>query len=225
MAEKKPGGRPPIAIRPGVGGGTSRSIQRRLADARFATRYFRGRGLDVGGGSDSLALYAELFPGIQNIDIWDIGDGDAQKLAGVEDESYDFLYSSHCLEHLVDPADGLSHWIRVVKPGGHLIVDVPDEDLYEQGQWPSAFNPDHKHTFTIGKAKSWSPVSIGLLEFLQAFRDVQVLSIVTIDWGHRYGLPLFDQTSTPVDEASIEFILRKPTAEEIARGGRLPKGP
>ena len=28
-----------------------------------------------------------------------------------------------------DPATALANWFRTVKPGGHLIVTVPDEDL------------------------------------------------------------------------------------------------
>jgi hypothetical protein len=42
----------------------------------------------------------------------------------------------------------------VLKPGGHLVCLVPDEDLYEQGMFPSTFNDDHKRTLTIAKKKS-----------------------------------------------------------------------
>jgi len=41
----------PLTVRPGVGGGTSLSMQRRAHDSRFATRYFVGHGIDVGGGA------------------------------------------------------------------------------------------------------------------------------------------------------------------------------
>ena len=44
----------------------------------------------------------------------------------------------------------------MVKPGGHLIITVPDEDLYEKGFWPSRFNPSHKWSFTICKQQSWN---------------------------------------------------------------------
>ena len=200
----------PLTVQPGVGGGTSRSMQRRLFDSRFATRYFVGYGLDIGGGPDSLALYAELFPLIRNVVIYDTPQGDAQYLSNVADGSFDFLFSSHCLEHVPDPREALANWVRVVRPGGHLVVAVPDEDLYEQGTWPSTFNTDHRATFTICKRNSWSPVSINLLDLIAAIADrVQPLSITTIDHGHRFKLPRFDQTLTPVAEASIEFVLRK----------------
>jgi hypothetical protein len=42
----------------------SKAVMRRLREPNFASRYFVGDGLDVGGAPDPLALYAELFPRI-----------------------------------------------------------------------------------------------------------------------------------------------------------------
>jgi SAM-dependent methyltransferase len=195
-------------------GGTSISQQRRAFDARFATRWFVGVGLDVGGGGDSLGLYTELFPGIRKVLLYDKEHGDAGKLDNVDDDSFDFLYSSHCLEHLSDPFEALSNWIRIVKRNGHCIVSVPDEDLYEQGIWPSQFNSDHKVSFTIDKESSWSPVSVNILDLLRSVRSsVRILRIETIDHAYRYRLPsevgVIDQTRTPTTESAIEFVLRK----------------
>jgi SAM-dependent methyltransferase len=58
-----------------------------------------------------------------------------------------------------DVAAALAQWWGLVRPGGHMVIVVPDEDLYEQGAWPSLFNPDHKATFNLRKKASWSPVS------------------------------------------------------------------
>ena len=199
-----------LVIRAGLGGGTSISMQRRAHDHRFATRYFVGHGIDVGGGYDSLALFVELFPLIRNVVIYDSPQGDAQKLANVDNESFDFLFSSHCLEHVYDATEALSNWIRVVRRGGHLVISVPDEDLYEQGVWPSTFNSDHKLTFTICKKSSWSPVSVNLFDLIAKFCDrVMPLSVAIIDHAYRYRLPRFDQTGTPLSECAIEFILKK----------------
>jgi SAM-dependent methyltransferase len=187
-------------------------MARRVRDARFATRYFRGNGIDVGGGIDSLALYLEFFPLVHRLAVYDQAQGDAQLLDNVADASFDFLYSSHCLEHLRDPAEALNNWLRVVKPGGHLVVQVPDEDLYEQGVWPSRFNGDHKLTFTLMKRQSWSPVSVNVLDLLRDLSDRALpLSVELLDQGYRYqfqGQP-FDQTQTPLSESGIEFVLRR----------------
>ncbi|MFO1413382.1 MAG: methyltransferase domain-containing protein [Burkholderiales bacterium] len=201
----------------------SKSIPRRLADPGFANRYFVGRGLDVGGRPDPLSLYAELFARITEVRTWDLEDGDGQRLAGVPDESFDFVHSSHCLEHLADPADALRNWLRVVKPGGHVVILVPDEDLYEQGMFPSTFNAGHVHTFTIHKPQSWSPASINVLGLLAGLGPAaQVVKIELLDATYRYGLPRYDQSRTPIAECGIEIVVRKRPNAEIEAGGRLP---
>jgi len=201
----------------------SKSIPRRLASPKFMARYFVGRGLDIGGKPDPLALYAGLFPLVDGVRTWDLEDGDAQYLEGVADGAYDFVHSSHCLEHLNDPREGLAHWFRVVRPGGHLVVTVPDEDLYEQGVFPSTFNRDHKWTFTTCKKTSWSGRSLNVLELVTGLGEAAAPErIELLDATYRYGLPRYDQTLTPVGECGIEFVVRKRTADELARGGRLP---
>ena len=201
----------------------SKAIQRRLFAPNFLRHYFVGHGLDIGGKPDPLALYAELFPLMSSVTTWDIDHGDAQLLVGVDDRRYDFVHSSHCLEHLVDPPQALGNWLRIIRPGGHLIVVVPDEDLYEQGVFPSTFNGDHKWTFTIYKPHSWSNKSINLLDVMRNFgASAELLSIEVLTATYRYDLPRYDQTLTPVGECGIEFVLRKRTEEEILSGGPRP---
>jgi SAM-dependent methyltransferase len=201
----------------------SKSIVRRLADSNFLRKYFVGDGIDIGGKPDPLILYASLFPGIRSLKTWDWEDGDAQHMAGVADDSFDFVFSSHCLEHLVDPSEGLANWFRIVRPGGYLIVDIPDEDMYEQGVFPSTHNRDHKTSWTISKARSWSPASINLLDFVGVLGPAaDIRKIEVIDSTFRPELPRYDQTIAPIAECAIEFIVRKRTADELARGGRLP---
>lgn len=202
----------------------SKSISRRLSQPNFLNKYFVGHGLDIGGKPDPLALYVELFGRLSSVRTWDLEDGDAQMLATVGDETYDFVHSSHCLEHLRDPREGLVNWLRVVKAGGHIILLVPDEDLYEQGQFPSTFNLDHRWTFTIFKTQSWSPRSINLLTLASDLgADVEIVKIERLDATYRHTLPRFDQTLTPVGECGIEVILRKRPAAEVEAGGRLPR--
>jgi SAM-dependent methyltransferase len=200
-----------------------KATTRRLADPNFTTRYFQGDGLDIGGGPDPLILYAPFFPRIRRVTVWDLPQGDAQLLRGVADEIFDFVHSSHCLEHLVDCREGLRNWFRVVRPGGHLIVTVPDEDLYEQGVFPSTFNADHKQTFTIHKTRSWSPASVNIIDLVATLgAAAEVKKIALIDAGYRYDVPRFDQTLTPTAEAAIEFVVRKRVRAEIEAGGRPP---
>lgn len=209
----------------------SKSIMRRLSQPNFVTRYFRGAGVDIGGFPDPLSLYQELFPLMSSVRVWDLEDGDAEKMASVGDEAFDFVHSSHCLEHLADPREGLRNWLRVIKPHGYLIVTVPDEDMYEQGVFPSTFNRDHKWTFSIMKSRSWSERSINVLELLQGLGPAaDIEKIELLNSSYRPSLPRYDQTLAPVGECGIEFVVRKRSADEIRSGGmnraaRAPMNP
>jgi SAM-dependent methyltransferase len=199
----------------------SKSISRRMADVNFTSKYFVGHGIDIGGKPDPLALYRELFCRMDSVRTWDWEDGDAQFLASANDETVDFIHSSHCLEHLVDPAEGLKNWMRVLKPGGYLIITVPDEDLYEQGVFPSTFNLDHKWTFTIFKHQSWSDRSLNVLDLVRDLGETaEPIRLELLNSTYRYALPRYDQTLSPVGECGIEFIIRKRPANEVAALGR-----
>jgi SAM-dependent methyltransferase len=51
---------------------------------------------------------------------------EASDLSAIDDHKYDFLLSSHSLEHISNPVRALKEWIRVVKPEGTLIVLLPN---------------------------------------------------------------------------------------------------
>lgn len=90
------------------------------------------------------------------------------------------------------------------------MVVVPDEDLYEQGVFPSTFNADHKWTFTIRKESSWSNRSINVIDLCAILGpQSRMHKIELLDAGFRYGFPRFDQTQTPIAECGIEFIAQK----------------
>jgi len=201
----------------------SKSIMRRMHEPNFSNRYFVGKGLDIGGGPDPLGLYLELFPRMQGVKIWDKTDGNAETLDTIESCIFDFVHSSHCLEHLDDPSQALQNWFRVLKPDGYLVIMVPDEDMYEQGEFPSTWNGDHKFTFTISKKNSWSPKSINILDLLETLdENHEIIKIQKLDASYRYNIPRFDQSLTPIGECGIEIIIRKRPEKEVEDGGRMP---
>ena len=142
--------------------------------------WLRGKGIDIGCGDDPVRPDAQRF---------DIAHGDANRVTDhVRDlASFDYVFSSHCLEHMRDPGITLADWWRLVKAGGVMIVVVPDEDLYEQGYWPSPFNPDHKHTFSVSKSSSWSPTACSLTDLAEALPDAELLSVRRQDAGYESG--------------------------------------
>jgi SAM-dependent methyltransferase len=202
----------------------SKAAQRRFSDGAFHSRYFVGEGIDIGGKPDPLHQYCGFFARMNRVRVWDLADGDAQMMAGVADGAYDFVHSSHCLEHMRDVREALKHWIRIVKPGGFLVITVPDEDLYEQGRWPSQFNNDHKWSFTIHKNRSPMPCSINITDLLGDFSYAAEIERITLvrDFFRDALVGKMDQTLTPVTECSIEFILRKRQIPEVPTFRRLP---
>lgn len=138
----------------------------------------KGKGLDIGCGNDPVR------PDVRRFDV-EHGDANCVTQSIHELESFDYVFSSHCLEHMRDPIAALEDWWKLVKPGGALFVIVPDEDLYEQGYWPSLFNGDHKSTFTISKQESWSPVSRNLLDLVRNLPAVEHVNVRLQDHGYR----------------------------------------
>ena len=139
----------------------------RLRGEEFKRRFFSGRIIDIGCGPDLVVPHAVPF---------DVEHGDAQYILKYFDkESFDCVHSSHCLEHMKNVETALDQWWGLVKPSGYLVIVVPDEDLYEQGVWPSLFNTDHKATFNLGKQKSWSPVSHDLGALVQALPGAEII--------------------------------------------------
>jgi Methyltransferase domain len=53
-----------------------------------------------------------------------IAEGSA--LTSVADNSYDFVLSSHNLEHFANPLKALNEWKRVTRSGGTLVLVLPD---------------------------------------------------------------------------------------------------
>jgi SAM-dependent methyltransferase len=167
----------------------------------FITKYLTGKVIDIGAGNDLVCSWAERF---------DKEDGDANHISQYrEANSYDTVHSSHCLEHMYNPQDALAEWWKLIKPGGYLVVVVPDEDLYEQGFWPSRFNKDHKATFTLKQQPSWSPVSYNVSDIVAALPDAEVISAEIHDRYYDRDL----QTKYPPPEINpVPFglkILRK----------------
>lgn len=64
---------------------------------------------------------------------------EAKDIPAVVSQSYDFLLSSHTIEHLADPLGALMQWQRILKPGATLILIVP----HGEGTF------DHRRPFTL----------------------------------------------------------------------------
>jgi len=167
---------------------------------------FTGKGIDVGPGDDPLP-----FP---DIEIFDLPQGDANVLHHYfPQDHFDFLHASQCLEHMHNPEEALSNWLKVVKPGGYVVVTVPDWVLYESMIFPSRYNRDHKSSWSMFYTKSNFPIHIYIPSFLERFKDVaKPLLSRLVDTNYDYAvMSTRDQTFKESEgvECWNEFVLRK----------------
>lgn len=115
----------------------------------IAQEYCAGAGIDIGANQWP-------FPGATPID--DSAAENAHSLDRFPDASLDYVFSSHCLEHLAQWQDALRLWIRKLRPGGILFLYLPHEScaLWRPGApW-------------VGGAHKWSPTWQVLVPFLQS---------------------------------------------------------
>jgi len=93
--------------------------------------------LDIGAGNNPLR-------GARGIDTGK--DEDAYNIY-TADRSQDFIFSSHCIEHLDYPSKALREWSRVLRTGGLLYLYFPSPDYIP---WRQKSMPKwHKHDFRI----------------------------------------------------------------------------
>lgn len=174
---------------------TYKAKKRRIEEG-FFNKYCKGKGLDIGYGGDLLA---------DNCTGWDFENGDAQYLKGIPDMEYDFVYSSHTLEHMKDLELSLKNWWRVIKKGGFLILYLPHRDLYEKKRTlPSRWNSDHKHFFLPDRDEA--PDTMGIMPlFRRTLSDYNVIYLKEC----REGFTITDPEIHSDGEYSIEVVLQK----------------
>lgn len=171
--------------------------------------YFRGCGIDIGCGGDVLSKM--IFKNIDSVVVYDNQfdvSNDAMYCGNIGDGVFDFVYSSHCLEHMDNPYEAFSNWLRICKVGGYVIVAIPHEIFYEKCKWPSVYNGDHKTSWTLEFASNL-PKSINVIDFLKHFDDnielIRCNSIVS-----DFDFNRFDEDQTRADAiCQIEFVVRK----------------
>lgn len=115
---------------------------------REAARHCQGLGIDVGAGLWPL-------PGATPVDI-QRGPGAQRQIEEFAPGSLDYVFSSHCLEHIVDWEAALDQWIRCLRKGGILFLYLPHPEctIWHPG---SAF---------VGDGHKWKPTSDVIREAL-----------------------------------------------------------
>lgn len=145
-------------------------------------KYCKGQGLDLGCGNVKIkpeAIAIDLYSPIADMNR------DARDLKFYKDDFFDYIYSSHLLEEIENTEITVKEWLRVIKPGGYLVLYQADKDLYYPMEDPRC-NKAHKHHF--GWEDLW-----GIIEKIGG---------VKLEHHARYA-------EEPYKEWSFELVIRK----------------
>ena len=106
----------------------------------------RGALLDVPAGEGALAARlieagfdvrcCDLYPEIFRLDGVDIHQGNLDAELPFDDRSFDYVTCLEGLEHIENPQQAMREFSRLMRPGGHLIVSVPNIlNIEERLKW------------------------------------------------------------------------------------------
>lgn len=135
--------------------------------AAIARELCTGRGIDVGCGK---------WP-LDGAVAFDIANGD--DAMNLPDERYDFVFSSHCLEHLANPIAAIEHWRTRIIEGGRLFLYLPHPDME---YWLPQNCRKHLH--------SWRPA-----EMARIIKDLGFCSVMHSERDLAWGFVVTGQKS------------------------------
>lgn len=91
-----------------------------------------------------------------------------------EENSVDTIIARHILEHCVDLITTLKNWTKILKPGGRLVIAVPDES----SEITINLNPEHVHVFTPeSMEKLLDSLGLKKIKILAGYNTVSFLAV------------------------------------------------
>lgn len=106
----------------------------------IAKKFCVGEGMDIGGGKWPM-------PGAFLIDASHV-DARFRDPCNLPLGDVDYIFSSHCLEHLGNPVAALEHWKEKLRPGGTLFLYLPHPEME---YWKPQFCRKHLHSWMPGQ--------------------------------------------------------------------------
>ena len=103
----------------------------------FAKHVCKGIGVDIGCMKEEWA-----FP--RSIPV-DLSFDNGFHALNLPQDELDYIFSSHCLEHILDWVTVMDYWYENLKNGGVLFLYLPD---YSQEYWKPWNNRKHFNIFT-----------------------------------------------------------------------------
>ena len=127
-----------------------------------------------------------------------------QSFMTFEDESFDFLFVRHCLEHSPFPYLTLGEFHRVLKTGGKAYIEMPAPDNHR----PLEYIANH---YSIMGAKQWAALMLRYKFQIQVATD--------------FSIELFDNKKPDQKfmEKNLVFVIKKVSDEEFLQLAKAEK--
>ncbi|HSQ23653.1 MAG TPA: methyltransferase domain-containing protein [Pyrinomonadaceae bacterium] len=169
----------------------------------------RGALLDIPAGEGALAARlidagfdvrcCDLYPEIFRLDGVDIHRGNLDAELPFGDQSFEYITCLEGLEHIENPQQAMREFARVLKPGGRLIVSVPNIlNIEERLKW-----------LLYGYTSHFKPISRAAAERLRAEYDERVEIAAHVN---------------PIGYSELRYILEKNAFEIVQLYRDKPKG-
>ena len=97
----------------------------KLLDAGCGTGYFSRRAVGTGAEVTSVDIGVNLLKEARKKGLSQTVASDVTRL-GFADETFDVVVSSECIEHTPSPETAVSELVRVLRPGGTLVLTCPN---------------------------------------------------------------------------------------------------
>lgn len=157
------------------------------------------------------ASYWRSLPGNENVSIVepDIID-DGCKLDSVKDGTFDYLIAAHVLEHVDDPISALKTWVRIVKPGGHILIAVPDKRFCGEENRPLTtvkhFIRDHEEGPHVSAEEHYRDFGVHLKGLSGEALEQYVREAEPMIHFHTFTLSSFVQFLTAMEYLGFELV-------------------
>jgi ubiquinone/menaquinone biosynthesis C-methylase UbiE len=169
----------------------------------------RGALLDVPAGEGALAARlieagfdvscCDLYPEIFRLDGVDIHSGNLDAQLPFAGQSFEYVTCLEGLEHIENPQQAMREFARVLKPGGQLIVSVPNIlNIEERLKW-----------LLYGYTSHFKPISRPAIERLRAEYDERVEIAAHVN---------------PIGYSELRYVLEKNGFEIVKLYRDKPKG-
>lgn|SRR3990167_139039 len=176
-------------------------------------KYCRGLGVDIGTGSNRLSptvLGIDWYPHDDTDMIWNCApepkEGGGQNVYPYpfRENRFDFVFASHILEDFLPSVIQwvFDEWLRLIKPGGYLVILVPDMFNKRYPDWDEVFTEEEE--VKSGKRKA------GETKGNPSHRITMGLPLLhKLKNESRYPTEIVQEDTFTHERMTLDFVLKK----------------